>query len=162
MGTSLIGKAVVFGPKEYGFDSRVSKLFRYNSFSYVVNMVNLTISRKEGKTKLVLTRKTYPLIKLLHKLGCINRFIVLGNIGKNPNIKYIVLNALFYKGVPFFRGLRLVSTPSKKHTITLKALHVVNTHLKASTLILSTPLGLMGHREALSLKTGGFIVAILS
>ena len=162
MGTSLIGKAVGFGSKEYGFESRVSNMMRYNSMAYVVNHVNLTTSRKEGKTTMLLTRKTYPLIKVLHQVGCIHKFLITRKTTKGVTNRYVTLSAFFYKSTPFFKGLRLVSTPSKRHTVSLRALRIIDNYLYASTMILSTPKGFMHHRDALRRGTGGLIVCMLS
>ena len=162
METSLIGKAVGFGSKEYGFDPRVSNMLKYNSNAYVVNHVNLLISRKDGKIRMVLNRRTYKLIKALHTIGCISNFLITTRRTKNYKSRYVTISALFYKNVPFFKNVRLVSTPSKKHTISLKALRILTQSLQTSTLVLSTPYGLLNHREAICRKTGGLIVAIVS
>ena len=162
METSLIGKAVDFGSKEYGFDSRVSKYMRYNTNAYVINHVNLTIARKAVFTSIIFTRKTYPLVKLLHRLGCIHNFVVTTQTRAGARRKFITFSTFFYRNTVFFKDLRNVSTPSRRHTISLKALRIASSYLKASTLILSTPKGLLTHPEALRLHTGGLIVALLT
>ena len=162
METSLIGKAVGFGSKEYGFEPRVSNMIRYNSNAYVTNHVNLLITNKKGKIKMVLTRKTYSLLKALHKVGCINRFLVTRSTFKGVDKRHVIMSALFYKNVPFFSNVRLVSTPSKRHTVSLRALRVISQSLRTSVLILSTSHGLLDHNEAIQRSTGGLIVAVVS
>lgn len=168
MGTSLTGKALDFGSNEYGFDPRVSSM-RYNSYAYVVNHLNLAISRKKLRIKLKYTRKTHQLVKTLFTIGYISNYIVItegsnsSNITDNFNKKtWMYINTVFYKQTPFFKSLRLVSTPSKKHTTTLKALKVINLSIKSSVVILSTPYGIIDHREALRIGTGGTILCIAS
>jgi ribosomal protein S8 len=69
---------------------------------------------------------------------------------------------VFFKNTPFFKSLRLLSTPSKKHTTTLKGLRLINLSIKSSVIILSTPYGIIDHREALRIGTGGAILCIAS
>lgn len=168
METSLIGKALDFGSNEYGFDPRVSNI-RYNSYAYVVNHVNLATSRKKLSIKLKYTRKTFELTQALFSIGYISNYSV---VSKNPfticrpqqetKFRWIYLSTSFFKNTPFFKSLRLVSTPSKKHTTTLKGLRVINLSIKSSVLILSTPYGIIDHREALRIGTGGTILCIAS
>jgi len=81
---------------------------------------------------------------------------------KNHKTSYIFINLVFFKNTPFFKSLRLVSSPSKKHVTTLKALGTINSSIKSSIIILSTPHGLMDHKEALRVGTGGTILCIAS
>jgi len=142
---------------------------RYNSYAYVVNHLNIAISRKKLRIKLKHTRKTLELVKALFKIGYISNYSLvtdMGPIKSNiiPDSKntWILINLVFFKNTPFFKSLRLVSTPSKKHTTTLKGLSVINLSIKSSVLILSTPHGIMDHKEALLAKTGGVILCIAS
>ena len=166
--TSLTGKALDFGSSEYGFDPRVSNI-RYNSYAYVVNHLNLAISKKKLRIRFKYTRKTMELTRALFSIGYISNYSVVTENpiltnSKLPNSKnsWIYVNTIFFKNTPFFKSLRLVSTPSKKHTTTLKALHVINISIKSSIIILSTPYGIIDHREALRIGTGGTILCIAS
>ena len=168
METSLIGKALDFGSNEYGFDPRVSNI-QYNTYAYVVNHLNLAIARKKLFIRIVHTKKTLSLVKVLFKIGYISNYSIINsslqnNINKTGNSSngYIYINLVFFKHTPFFKSLRLVSSPSKKHVTTLKALGTINTSIKSSVLILSTPHGLMDHKEALRVGTGGTILCIAS
>ena len=158
METSLIGKALDFGSNEYGFDPRVSNM-RYNSYAYVINHLNLAITRKKLFIKIKHTRKTLELVKALYKVGYINSFSVSTGDYKNS---FIYISPSFFKNTPFFKAVRLVSTPSKKHFTTLKALYVMDKTLNSSIIILSTPQGLIDHKEAIRMRTGGIILCIAS
>ena len=165
METSLIGKALDFGSNEYGFDPRVSNI-RYNTYAYVVNHLNLAISRKKLFIKIKYTKKTLSLVKALHKIGYISNYSV---IVKAPtkwdsylSQASIVINLIFFKNTPFFKSLRLISTPSKKHTVSLRALNVINTSVKSSMIIVSTPYGVIDHKEAIRIGTGGTLLCIAS
>lgn len=165
METSLIGKALDFGSNEYGFDPRVSNI-RYNSYAYVINHLNLAMSRKKLSIKIKYTKKNLELVKVLHKIGYLNNFSVsttrdIDSLRSKQSL-YIYMSPSFFKNTPFFKSLRLVSTPSKKHFTTLKALSTINKTLKSSVLIISTSNGLIDHKEAMRIKTGGTILCIAS
>jgi ribosomal protein S8 len=131
---------------------------RYNTNAYVVNHVNLTISKKLPSTTIKFTKKTFNLVKALHSVGCINHY----TIKTFDNTKLITFNVLFFRNTTFYKGIRLISTPSKKHTTSLRALRVLSYSLKASILLLSTPYGIINHREAIKLKTGGLLLCFIS
>lgn len=171
METSLIGKALDFGSSEYGFDPRVSNI-PYNTYAYVVNHLNLAVSRKKLFIKIKYTRKTLELVKALFKIGYVSNYsIIKANTPTKLTSSYalydsqnthIFINLVFFKNTPFFKSLRLVTTPSKKHVTTLKALSVINLSIKSSVLILSTPYGIVDHKEAIKMGTGGTILCIAS
>jgi ribosomal protein S8 len=166
--TSLTGKALDFGSNEYGFDPRVSNI-RYDSHAYVINHLNLAISRKKLRVRFKYTRKTLELTKALFSIGYVSNYSV---VSKHTTLKFtkslnsknswIYVSTVFFKNTPFFKSLRLVSTPSKKHITTLKGLKVINLSIKSSVVILSTPYGIIDHREALRVGTGGTILCIAS
>ena len=96
---------------------------------------------------------------MLHKVGAIKNYITI----KTQQNKYkIIFSPSFYKNTPNYKNIRYVSTPSKKHTVSLRALRMLHTALKASILILSTSYGLVTHTEAIKLKVGGIIICVLS
>jgi ribosomal protein S8 len=84
--TSLTGKALDFGSSEYGFDPRVSNI-RYNSYAYVVNHLNLAISKKKLRIKFKYTRKTLELTKALFSIGYISNYSVVTNSSISPSSK---------------------------------------------------------------------------
>ena len=101
------------------------------------------------------------MIKALHSVGCINKFLLTSKLKKNLNLTYSYLSVPFYKKMAFFKSVRLISTPSKKHRLSLKSLNLLNKTLKASVLILSTDRGIITHREALRFKIGGLALCIV-
>jgi ribosomal protein S8 len=163
--TSLIGKALVFGPKECGFEPRVSKLTpKYNMYAYVINHVNLLLSKRSGVAALLHTRKTIALVTALRAAGCIDKVLVVSR--NTPRLRRqrrtIRFTVLLYKGSPFYKGVRLVSSPSRKHTISLKGLRLVTTALGCSTLLLSTTRGIVTHHQALAWGIGGLVLCVVS
>jgi ribosomal protein S8 len=166
--TSLTGKALDFGSNEYGFDPRVSNM-RYNSYAYVINHLNLAISRKKLRIRFKYTQKTLDLTKALLTIGYINNYSVSAEKSTmkvintvNTKNSWIYVSPVFFKNTPFYKSIRLVSTPSKKHVTTLKGLRTINLSIKSSVIILSTPYGIIDHREALRIGTGGTILCIAS
>jgi ribosomal protein S8 len=106
-----------------------------------------------------LTKKSLLYVKTLYRVGAVKNYIV---VKGNHGFDNIILSPAFYKNAPFYKNIRYVSTPSKKHTVSLKALRLLQTALRASILVLSTPYGLVTHKEAIKLKTGGIIICALS
>jgi ribosomal protein S8 len=133
----------------------------YSPITYLINHVNIATTRKKSKIKILVSHKMLPLLKAMYRVGCISRYVHLTKHKNNLSLRYAILTIPFFKQKPFFKSVRLVSTPSKKYNISLKALKLVSNSLRASCAILSTPYGVLTHREALKLKTGGLIICII-
>jgi len=140
----------------------VSSNIHYNSYQYTVNHVNLTLGKKIPQTTILYTRRSHQIIYLLYKLGCVNNFYIHSTSVNNLKNKYLTFSIFFYKNSPFFKSLRVVSSPSKRHTITYGALKIASQSLGNSILLLSTTEGLLTHKDALYLKIGGLIIAVLN
>ena len=161
METSLIGKAVDFGSTECGFESHVSKLTPYYTHAYVINHVNILLSRKQRYIEIVLTRKTLKLVRTFYKYGIIRNYIILQKLEKRKIVSYIRFNGVFFKGESYYRSVRLVSSPSRKHNISLKGLNLIRHSVGHSLIILETSRGLISHKEALRFGTGGAILCVI-
>jgi ribosomal protein S8 len=133
----------------------------YNAYSYVVNHFNLVNSKKQVKKTIVLTKKTLRLVTVLHSQGVINHFLIHKSTLSGVPKYYITFSPLFYKSTPFFKNVRLVTTPSRKHTISLTALRMASHSVRSSVILLSTSQGIIPHTEALNLQIGGLILCIL-
>jgi len=130
--------------------------------SYIQNHVHFALAQKNPQSKVMYTRKTIMIIKVLAEIGCIHRFLISSSIYKK-NPKYIIWLTIFlYNNTPFFKSFRLLSTPSKHYTISYKALRILSTSIGASIIILSTSYGLITHKEALEKHIGGLLLFILS
>lgn len=161
METSLIGKALDFGSNECGFESLVSNLMPYYTHAYVVNHVNILLSRKQKCVQIILTKKTLRLVRVLYKNAVIKNYIIVEKTIKNKKIKFIRFSGLFFKNESYFKGIRLVSTPSKKHTISLKGLNLLKKISGTSLIILETSRGIISHIDALKLGVGGLILCVV-
>lgn len=159
METSLIGKALDFGPKECGFEPLVSKYIPYNSTAFLINHINMSIASRRRWILFRCTKKMIHILHLFKRLGLINSFLLINTTQKHLLIK---LSPLFYKSTPFFKSVRLVSTPSKRFNLKLKTLQILEKSLGETTVILETSQGIITHRDALKLKIGGKILFVLS
>jgi ribosomal protein S8 len=133
------------------------------SYSHVSNCLNLIIAKKTTKIKVTFTQKHLKFIKLLHSIGCINKYYIASKTKKNSKSSksYIYISTPFYKNSSFFKSVRIVSTSSKKHSISLKALKIIQNSLGSSIMLLSTPHGLITHKKAIQLQTGGYILCMV-
>jgi len=104
-------------------------------------------------------KKTLKFISLLSKLGYLSYTLLRG---KGNIKKYLMFTPFFFKSSSFYGSLSLISTPSRKYTVTLKALFILSRSLKSSFLILETSKGLLTHKDALKLRIGGFMLCLLS
>lgn len=156
METSLTGKAVDFGSIECGFESHVSNKIKYNSYAYLVNHINILTSSKQRWALIVFNKKLLRLLILFKRLGFINSSLIVSK--KNKRLK---LTPFLYKNSTFFKGVRLISTPSKAFIIKLKSLRLLNQSLRESLLILETSRGILTHKEALKLRVGGRLLCVL-
>ena len=130
----------------------------YNSNALVTNHVNISLTKKLPFKKIIFTKKNKMLLQSLHSSGIIHNMF----ISKQGRFTHLKFSIFFYKNVPFFHKVKNVSTPSKKFYISLKALRILTSTLKATTVILSTSKGVITHREALRYKVGGLIFFIVS
>jgi ribosomal protein S8 len=133
----------------------------YYTHAYVVNHVNILLSRKQKCVQIILTKKTLRLVRVLYKNAVIKNYIIVEKTIKNKKIKFIRFSGLFFKNESYFKGIRLVSTPSKKHTISLKGLNLLKKISGTSLIILETSRGIISHIDALKLGVGGLILCVV-
>lgn len=131
-----------------------------NKPAYIQNHIAFALAQQNPITRLKYTKKSFIIIKILQAVGCIHRFFI--KTPRNNFQKSIILSILFYKNTPFFKSFRLLSTPTKQYNITYKALRILTLSLGVSTIILSTPKGLLTHKQALQYKIGGQLLYIIS
>jgi len=102
------------------------------------------------------------LVRCLYSFSVIKNYIILEKIEKKRRVRYIRFSCAFFKNESYFKGVRIVSTPSRKHTITIKGLRLMNKSIGKSLVILETSHGLISHTKALSIGTGGLILCVVS
>jgi ribosomal protein S8 len=130
--------------------------------SYIINHYNLLITSKKKSKTVRFTNQNLKLIKILFKAGAVNHYTLI-KLGKKNKINLFIKFTVFhFKNSPFYKTIRIVTTQSKSFSITLGTIKLLLPIFKTSLFILSTPLGLLTHAEALKLGTGGLIVCILN
>ena len=120
--------------------------------SRVQNHIHFALAQQNPQTKLLYTKKTAVIVKILSEIGCIHRYIILNSSNYASSHYFIWLSVFFYKNTPFFKSFRLISTPSKRYTVTYKALTLLSISIGSSVIILSTSQGLITHKQALKKK----------
>ncbi len=148
----------------------------YNTYAYVINHINIALSKKQFYSSIIFTKNSLLLIKALYKTSYINNYIITKNNNlvnakltkqngfgiKKLNRTRIKFSILYFKNKSFFKSIRLISTPSRRHTITLRALKLASLSMKSSIILLSTNKGIIDHNEAIRLRVGGTILCVLS
>lgn len=120
------------------------------------------MTRQKPKILVRITKNSLRLLRVLAAQGCISHYTISRSASSAKHHQTMVhASTLLYKGTPFFKSVRLVSTPTKRHIISLTALKVVAQSARSSTIILSTSKGVMTHREACKQRIGGLILGII-
>ena len=130
---------------------------KYNAYAYLVNHINILTLTKYRWAIIKITKKSFRLLLVLRKCGVLNSSIL---VSKSKSL--IKISPFVYKKSSFFKGIKLISTPSKSFTIKLKALHIIQKSLGGSLLLLETSKGIITHKEALRLKISGRLLCSLS
>lgn len=154
METSLTGKALDFGSREYGFESRVSNMHLINPYSHFLNQVALGSSRKRLSFDTVITSKTKSLASMLCELNIIRRFHR--------------LQRDVYRVFPTFTRFRRNTRCFKIYTrargrivLSAKALRILNINSPHSYYVIETDRGLMTHKIAIKAGIGGMLLMVI-
>ena len=118
------------------------------------------VVKKTHVKSIYFSKKNFNVIKALYRSGVISNFYVNNNLNCKENTT-IIFSLFFYKNVPFFSKLTLISTASKLFYISYKTLKLSTLVFKNSIMILSTKHGLLNTKESLMLREGGEILYIL-
>lgn len=97
------------------------------------------------------------LLFILKQLGVINSCVIV-----SKKKKLLKISPFSYKRSPFFKHIRLVSTPSKAFTVRLSTLKILDKSVGQTTIILETSHGLLLHKNALKHQVSGRILCVVS
>lgn len=131
----------------------------HSPYAYLIAHVNLAFRSKKRLNLLICTKKVLRLLKVLRREGCLS-YLLLKRQGSLR--RHLVFSLYYYKQTTFFKHMQLISTISKKFTVSLKALTILNKSLKNSILLLETSQGIITHKDALRLRIGGLILCLIS
>lgn len=93
-------------------------------------------------------------LKKLQEIGYVKSYEVTGDV-----VKTIEIQLNYEKGVPAFTDVQIVSKPGKREYVSYKDLKAVMSGMGYS--ILSTPKGIMTHKEAKKNKLGGELLFLI-
>lgn len=124
------------------------------NYSYLLNHLKINTARRNYYFEILVTPRVLDFLYLLQELNVIRRFYRI-----NGN-RYRVFPSWSYKN-PTYRRIKLYNRGKNPINIHLAALSVLQHSTANSSLILSTPHGLITHREALRKKTGGHLICLI-
>ena len=150
------------GLRSVGSSPAFPTISGYNSDARLINHLNLAISRKKLRMTLQISKRSLKLLNLLHRIGCIQHYLLFKKYFNNYDYNIFVrFTVLFYKNRSFYKGVRLITTVSRKYAISLKALRIMNITTRSSIYILSTSQGVITHKEALRLNVSGLLLCVI-
>lgn len=132
---------------------------RYNQYAYVINHFNILNPKRMKSIKIIKTTGTMRLVRALHRYGVISNFIVVRSASKLR--EQIIFTSTQYSCSTYFGSIRLVSSPSKAHTISIKALRLASKSVGTSLIFLETNKGIITHTEALKMNVTGRILCVV-
>lgn len=131
----------------------------HSPYAYLISNINIAFKGKKRISVIICTKKVLRLLRALRKEGCLS-YLLLGC--RNSHRRRLVFSLYYYKQATFFKQIQLLSTISKKFTISLKALTILNRSLKQTVLLIETSSGIINHKEALKRRTGGLMLCLIS
>lgn len=153
METSLIGKAVVFGANEYGFESLVSNiLINLNNLITFYNNI-----QKQNKLNyfIYLKKNLIKFLKFFKYLGLVNNFFFVKKIN---NFYIFKVKPFFFKNICFIKKIILISKNSKRIFLSKYGLQLLNKYKLNLFFCLSTPYGLYNNFAYSTKLTGGILL----
>ena len=128
-----------------------------NQYSYFLNQLQMGSKGRNYFFEVRLTTKLKPLARLLQSLNLIRRF---HRSGARPNAYRVF--PTYSRHRKHARVMRLYARRRGRIVLNLRALHLLNLTAPHSYYILETPKGIMTHQEAITLRTGGLLLAIIN
>src|SRR3569833_1502138 len=159
METSLTGKALDFGSFLFGFESRVSNIFK--QINYVNNQLNINASNRTFRAYVRFSVKAYKYVQFLQRIHYISSF----SIVKKCNTNYLLIASFSTKLTrhqPSYHKVNIISTRSYKTYISYDALLLIHQRTAYSIFILLNRKGFQTHTEAIKHKIGGLLLGFIS
>lgn len=130
-------------------------IIKYNdSFTYVINHLNIATSHKKIYIDIIYTKKNLFFLSFLKKNSLLHNFHLLS---KNGNV-FLRLYPFYFKNLSIMKSFKIVSSPSRKFYVSLKSLLVIKKRIGSSIYLISTPKGILNIDQAINLKSGGFLL----
>lgn len=158
METSLIGKALAFGPNEYGFESRVSNINYTSDINYLLNHITFNSKNKKLIFKIQINKKSIRLLSLFKKHSLISSFCLLKN---KQNKVFVLISPSYNKLLQINFFFKFFFLTNHRLQISLKALKLLKKRTGNSVYIISTSFGILDHFQAIEKSKSGFILGII-
>lgn len=152
--TSLIGKALDFGPRYYRFESCVSKTIYLNSYSDFLNQFLLCSLKKRLYAEMKLTTRSKQLARLFLTLNLLRRI-------KKVHCDVWRFFPTYGRVRRHGRIVKVFNLTSSKKILSLRALRILNINYPFSYYVIETDRGIMTHKDALKYKLGGFLICAI-
>ncbi len=98
------------------------------------------------------------LLKALFNLGLVSNYYFSKNFKKE---KLLNIFPTYHRLTPLTKHFKIISTPSHTLFISYKALRLLNKRVGTAYYLLSTPLGIISHKEAIKKKIGGALIGFV-
>jgi ribosomal protein S8 len=107
----------------------------YYKPNQIQNHFHFALSQKNPYSRIMYTKYTLYIIRILAASGCIHKYNIGRIFFKKKYRYYIGLTVLMYRNTPFFKSMRLVSTPSNQYNISYKALRITSLSIGNSVIL---------------------------
>nr|ASY95716.1 ribosomal protein S8 [Paraurostyla sp.] len=135
----------------------------YNYYvSYTTDLININNKRKTLFFYIKYTNKIYELLTIFKKINLISGFVLIKKKIKNKKYLYFRVSSSFYKNFQIVSKINIVSKPSKKFFLSLKALKLLSLRSGKSIYLISTSRGIFTHHDALRKNISGFILGFFN
>lgn len=124
------------------------------NYSYLINHLKINTARRTYFFDIFVTPQVLSLLFILQELNVIRRF------SRITQSKYRIFPSWSAKN-PAYTRIKMFSRSTNPITIRWKALTILQHNTGNSSLILSTPKGLITHQEAIRQKTGGHLICLI-
>ena len=127
---------------------------RENDYLQIISHIQMHSSKKDLFFTVRVTSKGLTLLTLLEKLSVVRSYYKLGA----GNYRVFLFYSRNYKTK---RQIRLYARKTNDLQLSLASLRMLNFLTPTSCFVIETSKGLMTHKEALMVRTGGKLVAVI-
>lgn len=124
--------------------------------AYTLNHIKINYAKRRLYFSLPFNKKIFIILKFLKKLSIISSFSLIWS--KSKKIYYFKIILHYKYNRPLHGFIKLISNQKSRYSVSYAALKLLNRNLGDSLYVLSTPNGLMTHRDALNKRMGGKFV----
>lgn len=138
-----------------GFPQLNVKMVFHNSYNILLNIIRVGYLCKHPYIDTVFNPKILRLLKKLLQIRYVSHYEMLAN---NKLRVYLIYDA---NSLPNYRFTKLLFKPSHRTYITYKRLIILFKYDFGIMYIISTSVGLLTHKEAISARLGGELICVL-